>query len=79
MNLIGSPLMLKEKRRTQKIKKSQLDNIEGIGEALKKRLLLNFKSLKNIKTAKIEELMTIKGINEKIANNIKLNFKNFNE
>ena len=67
------------KKKNAKNKKSQLDNIEGIGEALKKRLLLNFKSLKNIKTAKIEELMTIKGINEKIANNIKLNFKNFNE
>ena len=62
------------KKKNSKNRKSQLDNIEGIGEALKKRLLLNFKSLKNIKTAKIEELMTIKGINEKIANNIRLNF-----
>jgi excinuclease UvrABC nuclease subunit len=48
-----------------------LDNIEGIGEVLKKRLLLNFKSLKNIKSAKIEDLMTVKGINAKIAQLIK--------
>jgi excinuclease UvrABC nuclease subunit len=29
--------------------------------------LLSFKSLKNIKSAKIEDLMTVKGINAKIA------------
>ena len=52
-------------------RKSQLDNIEGIGEVLKKRLLLNFKSLKSIKLAKIEDLMTVKGINVKIAQLIK--------
>jgi len=33
--------------------------------------LLNFKSLKNIKSAKIEDLMTVKGINAKIARSIK--------
>ena len=55
------------KKKNAKNRKSQLDNIEGIGEVLKKRLLLNFKSLKNIKSANIEELMTVKGINAKIA------------
>jgi len=34
-------------------------------------LLLNFKSLKNIKSANIEDLMTVKGINAKIAQLIK--------
>ena len=38
---------------------------------LKKRLLLNFKNLKNIKSANVEDLMTVKGINEKIASSIK--------
>ena len=59
------------KKKNAKNRKSQLDKIEGIGEVLKKRLLLNFKSLKNIKSAKIEDLMTVKGINVKIAQLIK--------
>ena len=59
------------KKKNAKNRKSQLDNIEGIGEVLKKRLLLNFKSLKNIKSANIEDLMTVKGINAKIAKLIK--------
>ena len=59
------------KKKNAKNRKSQLDKIEGIGEVLKKRLLHNFKSLKNIKSAKIEELMTVKGINAKIAQLIK--------
>jgi excinuclease ABC subunit C len=59
------------KKKNAKNRKSQLDKIEGIGEILKKRLLLDFKSLKNIKSAKIEDLMTVKGINVKIAQLIK--------
>jgi len=59
------------KKKNAKNRKSQLDNIDGIGKVLKKRLLINFKSLKNIKSANIEELMTIKGINAKIAKLIK--------
>ena len=59
------------KKKNAKNRKSQLDKINGIGEVLKKRLLLNFKSLKNIKSAKIEDLMTVKGINAKIAQLIK--------
>ena len=55
----------KKKRKT--ISKSELDSIKGIGLVLKRRLLKNFKSIKNIKTAKLSELMTIKGINEKMA------------
>ena len=51
--------------------KSQLDNINGIGEVLKKRLITNFKSIKNIKEANKEDLMTVKGINDKIAELIK--------
>jgi excinuclease ABC subunit C len=59
------------KKKNAKNRKSQLDNIEGIGEVLKRRLLLNFKSLKNIRSANIEDLMTVKGINAKIAKLIK--------
>ena len=59
------------RKKNSKNRKSKLDNIEGIGGILKKRLLLNFKSLKNIKSANIEDLVTVKGINVKIAQLIK--------
>ncbi len=59
------------RKKNAKNRKSELDKIEGIGEVLKNRLLLNFKSLKNIKSANIEDLMTVKGINAKIAQLIK--------
>jgi len=59
------------KKKNSKNRKSQLDNIEGIGEILKKRMLHKFKSLKNIKSANIQDLMTVKGINAKIAQLIK--------
>ena len=58
------------KKKNSRNKKSQLDNIEGIGKVIKKRLLLNFKSLQNIKSANVEDLMTIKGINDRIAKTI---------
>jgi excinuclease ABC subunit C len=63
------------KKKRGSIKKSQLDLIPGIGPILKKRILLKFKSLKNIKSAKIEDLMTVRGINDKIASLLKQNIK----
>ena len=69
--LVVGDLMLDAYVYDKKNRKSQLDQIEGIGGVLKKRLLLNFKSLKNIKSANIEDLMTVKGINAKIAQIIK--------
>jgi len=64
-------IIAQRKKKNAKNTKSQLDNIDGIGEVLKKRLLLNFKSIKNIKSANIEDLMTVKGINAKIGQLIK--------
>ena len=63
------------KKKRGSIKKSQLDLIPGIGPALKNKILLKFKSLKNIKSANIKDLMTVRGINDKIANQIKQNIK----
>jgi excinuclease ABC subunit C len=63
------------KKKRSSIRKSQLDLIPGIGSVLKNRILLKFKSLKNIKSANIEDLMTVRGINDKIASQIKLNIK----
>ena len=59
------------RKKNTKNRKSQLDNIDGIGSVLKKRLLQKFKSLKNIKLAKVDDLMTIKGINAKMAQSIR--------
>jgi excinuclease ABC subunit C len=59
------------KKKRGSIKKSKLDEIDGIGEVIKKRLLSKYKSIKMIKTLNIDDLMTIKGINAKIAKLIK--------
>tara|TARA_E500000081_G_C6091738_1_gene333038 strand:- start:13 stop:1305 length:1293 start_codon:yes stop_codon:yes gene_type:complete len=49
------------------IKISELDGIAGIGSVLKRRLLVKFKNINNIKSSVLKELMTVKGINEKMA------------
>jgi excinuclease ABC subunit C len=58
------------KLRDKEITKSELDNINGIGEAKKKALLKEFGSMENIKKAKIEDLIKVKGITEDIAKKI---------
>ena len=58
------------KKKKQSIKKSFLDEINGVGPVTKNKLLKKYKNIKNIKTAKLDELMTIRGINEKIAKEI---------
>ena len=63
-------IQAQRKQKRKKINKSQLDEINGIGEILKKRLLKVFKNINNIKSASIDDLMTVDGINEKIANEI---------
>ena len=57
-----------KKRKT--IRRSELDNVDGIGHVLKTRLIKKFKNIKNLKKTSLEELMTVKGINEKIARRI---------
>lgn len=52
------------------IKKSELDNITGIGSVLKLRLIKKFKSVSKIKLASKDDLMTVNGINEKMAERI---------
>jgi excinuclease ABC subunit C len=58
------------KLRDKEITKSELDNINGIGEAKKKALLKEFGSIENIKKAKIKDLIKVKGITEDIAKKI---------
>ena len=64
-------IVAQRKKKRGSIKKSKLNEIDGIGEAIKKRLLSKYKSIKMIRTINIEDLMTVRGINAKIAEQIK--------
>ena len=59
------------KLRDKSITKSELDNINGIGEVKKKALLKEFGSIENIKKADIKDLLKIKGMTEKLAKRVK--------
>lgn len=59
------------KLRNREITKSELDDIEGIGEVKKKLLLKKFGSVEKIKQASIEELVQVKGITENLAKKLK--------
>ena len=50
--------------------KSELDEIDGVGEKKRELLLKKFGTIDKIKNAKIEELITIKGINKELAQKI---------
>ena len=63
------------KLREKSITKSELDEVNGIGDAKKKELLKQFGSVKNIKNASVEELTKVKGINENLAKEIKSQIK----
>ena len=56
-----------QRKKKKNITKSELDNVKGIGNVLKKRLIKKFKKYKEHKLAHLEDLMTVKGINEKIV------------
>ena len=59
------------KLRDKSITKSELDNINGIGEVKKELLLKEFGSIENIRKADIKELTKITGITEELAKKIK--------
>ena len=58
------------KLRDSDITKSDLDEIEGIGEVKKKALLKHFESVEKIKESNLEDLAKVKGINESFAKKI---------
>lgn len=58
------------KLRDKQITKSELDEIQGIGEVKKQALLKHFGSVEKIKQATLEELMQVKGIHKSIAESI---------
>lgn len=57
------------------MKKSELDNIKGIGEKSKKNLFKHFKTISKIKKASVEELMEVPLIGKKAALDIYKYFK----
>lgn len=59
------------KLRDKKMKKSELDNIKGIGPKKKQILLKEFGSVEKIREATIDELVKVDGINEELAKLIK--------
>ena len=64
-------IQAQRKKKISKLRKSELDNIKGIGNVLKKRLITTFKNLDNIKAASLNELKSVDGISEKMAQSIK--------
>ncbi len=64
-------LNAQRKKKRGSFKKSQLDDITGIGDILKRRLILKYKSIESIKSANKKDLMTVKGISGKMATLIK--------
>ena len=59
------------KKKNKSIRKSSLDNINGLGPKKKKNLMNYFKSIKSIKSASIDDLCKVSGISIKIAEEIK--------
>lgn len=64
------------KRRGQKVMKSVLDDIDGIGPAKKRLLLKHFGSVKAIKEASLESLQAVKGISLANAKSIADHLRN---
>ncbi len=56
-----------KKLRSKEIKRSILDEIKGIGEKRKIRLLKHFGDVESIKKANIDELTSVSGINRELA------------
>ena len=59
------------KLRENRMKKSALDDVVGIGEKRKKALLDRFKSVEKIKEASLDELCEVEGITREIAIKLK--------
>ena len=58
------------KLRDKALTSSELDDIEGIGEAKKKELLKVIGSVEKIKSASVEDLVSVKGVSRELAEKI---------
>lgn len=59
-----------KKRRSKGMTETVLTTIDGVGEKRAKILFKHFKTLKAIKSAKMEDIASVKGIDKKTAQNI---------
>jgi excinuclease ABC subunit C len=59
------------KKKNKSIKKSSLDNINGLGPKKKKDLMNYFQSIQSIKLASVDDLCKVTGISIKLAKEIK--------
>ena len=57
-------------KRTKGLKKSLLDQIEGIGSIRKRALLNHFGSARAVESASFDEIKTVEGVEEKVAKKI---------
>ncbi len=62
------------KSKNNEMLKSELDQIKGLGKVRKRLLMLEFKTIENIKAATTEEISSV-GIPKSVANNIVTYFK----
>jgi len=51
---------------------TRLDTIPGLSGTVKKALLIQFKTIANIRAAKTDDLVNVKGVGLKVAQKIKL-------
>ena len=58
------------KLRKKRTIKSELDQIQGVGPARRKKLLKHFRSVEKIKEASLGELLKLEGINKRVAESI---------
>ena len=63
-------IMSNRKKKIKSVKKSSLNNINGLGPQKRKALINYFKSIQSIKAASLEELCQVSGISIKLANEI---------
>ena len=61
--------------RNKSLTKSELDDIQGIGEKRKKALLNHFKDIEAIKKATLEELLEVEGMNKASSESVYKYFK----
>lgn len=58
-------------RRSKGLMRSELDDIPGVGEKTRRKLLDYFKGIQKLKIASVEEIMKVEGIGEKQAESIR--------
>ena len=64
------------KKKLKNVKFSSIESLKGVGPITRKKLLKKFKTISNLKKAKIGDIQCIQGISKKMAKNIFMNLQN---